>query len=103
MKLSWILVMLLLAFVALFSVQNAEVVTVRFLVWQFSLSAALVIQLAAFLGALVGLIIGALSGRESRKSARLARSARDGAILSESEAARKELGSTHPPLPRPPE
>lgn len=77
MKLSWMLVMLLLAFVAVFSVQNADVVTVRFLLWQFSLSTALVIQLAALLGAFVGLIIGALSGREARKSARPAAEAND--------------------------
>jgi uncharacterized integral membrane protein len=58
MKLSWIFVILLLVFVAVFSVQNAAVVTVRFLVWEITLSAALVIQLAALLGALVGLTVG---------------------------------------------
>ena len=33
MKLSWLFVILLLIFVAVFSVQNAHVITVRFLVW----------------------------------------------------------------------
>lgn len=55
MKLSWVLLILLLVFVAVFSVQNAEPITVRFLAWQISMSAALVIQLAALLGGLVGL------------------------------------------------
>lgn len=58
MKLSWIFVILLLVFVAVFSVQNAEVITVHFLAWQLAISAALVIQVAALLGALVGLTIG---------------------------------------------
>lgn len=44
--------------VALFSVQNAGVITVRFLHWHFELSQALVILLAAFFGGLVGLLLG---------------------------------------------
>lgn len=66
MKLSWLFVILLLLLVSLFSVQNAELITVRFLVWQFQMSAALVIQIAAVLGAMVGLLVGAFSGRKSR-------------------------------------
>jgi uncharacterized integral membrane protein len=58
MKVSWILVILLLVVVAIFSVQNAGVVAVRFLGWGTTVSAALVIQLAALLGALAGLAIG---------------------------------------------
>lgn len=65
MKLSWIFVLLLLIFVAIFSVQNADVITVRFLAWQFTLSAALLIQLAALLGAFVGIGIGWRSRRAS--------------------------------------
>lgn len=63
MNLKTIFVLLLLLLVALFSVQNAEVITVRFLHWQFALSQALVIMLAAFCGALVGLVIGTWGGR----------------------------------------
>lgn len=63
MKLSWILLILLLVFVAIFSVQNAEPITVRFLAWEISMSGALVIQLAALLGGLVGLTAGARSRR----------------------------------------
>lgn len=65
MKLSWIFVILLLVFVAVFSVQNADVISVQFLTWQIQMSAALVIQLAALLGALVGLAFGAWSRRSS--------------------------------------
>ena len=63
MKASWIFVILLLLFVAVFSIQNASVITVRFIVWEATMSAALVIQLAALLGALVGLSVGAFSRR----------------------------------------
>lgn len=68
MKLSWILLIVLLVFVAVFSVQNAEPITVRFIVWQVTMSAALVIQLAALLGGLVGLTAGAWSSRAKRKT-----------------------------------
>ncbi len=63
MKLTWIFVILLLVFVAVFSVQNAEQITVHFLAWKITLSGALVIQLAALLGGLVGLVAGTLSQR----------------------------------------
>src|SRR5688500_10975018 len=63
MKLSWLFVILLLIFVAVFSVQNAGVITVHFLAWEFQISAALVIQLGALLGGLVGLGFGAWSRR----------------------------------------
>lgn len=66
MKLSWLFVIFLLVVVAVFSVQNAGMITVRFLVWEFSLSSALVIQLAALLGGLVGLVVGAWSRRSGR-------------------------------------
>lgn len=64
MKLSWFLFLLVLIFVAIFSVQNADVITVRFMAWEFSLSAALLIQLAALLGVFVGLALGVRARRE---------------------------------------
>jgi uncharacterized integral membrane protein len=67
MKASWFFVILLLVFVAVFSVQNAEPITVHFLVWNASVSSALVIQLAALLGGLVGLTAGAVSARSARR------------------------------------
>lgn len=69
MKLTWILVILLLVFVAVFSVQNADPITVRFLPWEITMSGALVIQLAALLGGLVGLAAGVLSRRPSSAEA----------------------------------
>jgi uncharacterized integral membrane protein len=71
MKLSWVLLIVLLIFVAVFSVQNAEPITVRFLAWQIDPSAALVIQLAALLGGLVGLTAGAWSRYAKHKTADL--------------------------------
>lgn len=68
MKLPWIFVIILLVFVAIFSVQNAEPITVRWLGWQASVSAALVIQLSALLGGLVGLTAGAWSRRTRNRS-----------------------------------
>jgi len=63
MKLSWIVAIVLMVFVAVFSVQNAEPITVRFLAWQFTISAALIILLAAILGGLIGLAVAGLSRR----------------------------------------
>lgn len=67
MKASWFFVILLLVFVAVFSVQNAEPITVHFLAWSTTVSSALVIQLAALLGGLVGLTAGAVSARSARR------------------------------------
>ena len=66
MKLKLIFVLFLMVLVALFSVQNADMTTIRFLHWHFTLSLALVILLSAFSGCLVGLIIGAISARGTR-------------------------------------
>jgi uncharacterized integral membrane protein len=66
MKFSWFFVIALLVFVAVFSVQNAGPITVRFFGWQLDMSAALVIQLAALLGGLVGLSVGVWSRRAAK-------------------------------------
>lgn len=63
MKFKTIILLILMLLVALFSVQNAAVITVRFLVWEFALSQALVILVAASCGAVFGLVAGAMSGR----------------------------------------
>jgi uncharacterized integral membrane protein len=63
MKLKLLFVLVLMLLVAVFSVQNAGVITVSFLRWHFAISEALVILLAAFFGALGGLIVGAVAGR----------------------------------------
>ncbi|MEO6875525.1 MAG: LapA family protein [Opitutaceae bacterium] len=63
MKSYLVLTLVLMLLVALFSVQNAGPITVRFLMWHFEWSQALVILLAAFVGALVGLLVGAVATR----------------------------------------
>ena len=68
-----LVVLVLMVLVALFSVQNAGVITVRFVTWHFEMSEALVILLSAFCGALAGLLIGAFSG--ARKPAEPKRTA----------------------------
>ncbi|MBI5380861.1 MAG: LapA family protein [Opitutae bacterium] len=66
MNIKLLLVVFLMLLVALFSVQNAGMITVRFLYWQFSMSQALVILLAAICGALGGVITGAVAARRKR-------------------------------------
>jgi uncharacterized integral membrane protein len=58
----WMAVILLLL-VAVFSVQNATTISVHFLLWQFAMSQALVIILAAVCGGLAGLVAGAVARR----------------------------------------
>lgn len=53
MKLRFGLVTLLLIFLAVFAVQNAQVVEVRLLFWTVSMSRALLLIFAASLGALL--------------------------------------------------
>lgn len=67
MKISWIITLLLLATVAIFSVQNASVITVRFLTWEIAMSAALVILIPTLVGVLMGVSIGYWTGRRSRQ------------------------------------
>ena len=63
MSIKLLIVLLLMLVVTFFSVQNAETITVRFLFWQFAMSQALVIMLAAICGALAGGIAGAVMAR----------------------------------------
>jgi hypothetical protein len=58
MKLSWILVLILMVLVALFSVQNAGSIHLRFIVWDIDISAALAVLTAALCGGVVGLLVG---------------------------------------------
>lgn len=64
MNVKLLFVLILMLVVTLFSVQNAEVITVRFLHWQFAMSQALVIMLTAICGALGGVVLGALARRK---------------------------------------
>jgi uncharacterized integral membrane protein len=60
MKLRFGLAIVLLTFVAIFSVQNAEVVEVRLLFWTISMSRALLLFFAVVLGALLCWLSGAI-------------------------------------------
>ena len=63
MKPSWFLIILLPFVVAILNLQNAHAVTIHFLQWEITTSAALLVQLTALLGALVGLTVGVWSRR----------------------------------------
>ena len=52
-----LLVLVLVAAIALFSVQNATTVTVVFLLWRFEASLAIVVLAAALSGMILGLMI----------------------------------------------
>ena len=61
-----VLIIILLAIVTIFSVQNAAIVTISFIFWKFEASLAIVIFLSVLLGVITGGII-VLSIRASKK------------------------------------
>lgn len=63
MNLKFLFFFSLLLVVALFSVQNAGVVRLHFLHWEFAASQALVIFLSAFIGVAMGAVSSALARR----------------------------------------
>jgi len=63
MKLSWLFVLFLILLVAIFSVQNAAPIPVRFLGWNITISTALVILLSALCGGLIGLLVAMYARR----------------------------------------
>jgi uncharacterized integral membrane protein len=54
------LFMALLLVVVVFTLQNTESITIRFLFWQFSLSQALMLFLVLGIGILLGFLLGSL-------------------------------------------
>ncbi len=64
---SWkmILGLVLLGFVAIFTIQNAEVVSIKFLIWEFSLSRVLMVPFLLGTGVIIGWLLGTLSRRRS--------------------------------------
>jgi uncharacterized integral membrane protein len=53
----------LLLLIALFTLQNTEIVTTTFLFWHFSLSRALLIFLVLVTGVIVGWVLHSIAGR----------------------------------------
>ena len=67
MKAKYLFFLFLLLLVAVFSIQNAGMVRLRFLGWEFPASEALVIFLTALLGLLIGFSASVLTRRRSLK------------------------------------
>lgn len=65
MKIKFVFFLLFTAVVILFSLQNATPTKLRFIVWEFTASQALVIFLSALGGAVIGMVVSALGGRRS--------------------------------------
>ncbi len=65
-----VLVLVLVAMVVAFSVQNASPVAVSFLLWKFEASLAIVVLLSVLAGLLVGIVIASVAGvrRRSRQA-----------------------------------
>jgi putative membrane protein len=61
-----ILSLVLLVLVGVFTLQNTEVVTVRFLLWQVSLSRALLIFIVLAIGVMVGWVLAGVGRRRQR-------------------------------------
>ena len=59
----WLLVLVLLVFLVIFTVQNYEIVKIQFLFWSFETSRAIIIFLTLAIGVLIGWIT-ALIGRK---------------------------------------
>lgn len=57
MKLKTILAIIFATIIAIFSLQNAEVTEVKFLVWKLSMSRVLIIMGSFAIGVLVGLLV----------------------------------------------
>lgn len=58
---------ILLLLIVIFTVQNASVVTINFLLWKFSISRALMIFLVLATGIALGLIFSAIIKRHKHK------------------------------------
>ncbi|MGB7030473.1 MAG: LapA family protein [Syntrophobacteria bacterium] len=66
MKIKLIFGLILLGLVAVVALQNAEIVTVQFLLWQFSLPRALMLLGSMGVGLIAGLLFGTFSRGRSR-------------------------------------
>ncbi|UCF02428.1 MAG: LapA family protein [Deltaproteobacteria bacterium] len=66
MKIKLIIGLILLGLVAVLALQNAEIVTAKFLLWQFSLPQALMSLASMAVGVVAGLLFGTVSRVRSR-------------------------------------
>ena len=57
MSWKWILTILLLIFLIIFTMQNYEVVTIQFLFWSFQTSRTIIIFVTLLIGIIIGLFI----------------------------------------------
>ena len=57
MSWKWILIILLLIFLIIFTMQNYEVVTIQFLFWSFQTSRTIIIFVTLLIGIIIGLFI----------------------------------------------
>lgn len=67
MKLKAYLAVGLLGCLLIFVLQNTEMVSIRFLIWQFTLSRALLVLVIFLAGILGGYLLGSLAGHRRRK------------------------------------
>lgn len=65
-----ILALIATVFIVIFAIQNHAEVVIKFLVWQLTLSQALVIVLTTAIGVIIGLIVGLNSSFKASKNAR---------------------------------
>ena len=66
MKIKLVFGLILVGLLATVALQNAEIVTVKFLIWQFSLPRALMILGSMGIGLIAGLLFGTFSRGRSR-------------------------------------
>jgi len=65
MKWQWIVILILLLFLVIFTAQNYEAVKIKFLLWSFTTSRAIVIFSTLFIGVLIGWISAYLRRRDN--------------------------------------
>jgi putative membrane protein len=68
MKIKLVIGLILMGLVVVVALQNAEIVTVRFLFWQFSLPQALMSLASMAVGVVAGLLLGTVSRARSRST-----------------------------------
>lgn len=64
MRWKWVLILVLLVFLVIFTVQNYEVVEIQFLLWSFETSRAIIIFTTLAIGVLIGWITSLIGRSE---------------------------------------